>query len=398
MLHFPFDMKFFLFLNLLVWVYLIFFRGRKIFSSEPYFWTNKVFFRSYPKLNNNTSELIAVLIPARNEQHTIKETLKSIIKQKGISKEIIIIDDNSTDLTVKNAKEIFKKEKFSKYHIVKGRPIKKGWSGKVWALHQGTEYVRKKKKFKFFLFVDSDIVLKEETISSLVLRIKRKKLLMISLMAKLNCKSIWEKLLIPAFIYFFQQIYPFNEVNKKNSKISAAAGGCILCCSSLFQKTNLFEQIKNKVIDDCNLASIIKKKGPIWLGLTTNIKSSREYSKLDDLWKMVTRTAYEQLNNSILLLIICVLAMLLIYLIAPCFIFIYFFNSGISHQYLFISIISTFLMYVSFLPTAKFYNISFLFFILFPISSLIYLLMTINSAANFYFSSGNVWKNRKYKL
>ena len=398
MLHLLFDFKFFLIFNLLVWVYLIFFHGRKIFSSEPYFWTNEVFFRSYPQLMNNNTEVIAVIIPARNEQHTIKQTLRSIIRQKGILKEIILIDDNSIDLTVKNAKEIFKKEKFSKYHIIKGRPLKKGWSGKVWALHQGTEYVRKKKKFKFFLFVDSDIVLKEKTISSLVLKIKRKKLLMISLMAKLNCKSTWEKLLIPSFIYFFQQIYPFNEVNKRNSKISAAAGGCILCCSSLFQKTNLFAQIKNKVIDDCNLASIIKKKGPIWLGLTTNIKSSREYSNLNDLWKMVTRTAYEQLNNSIVLLIICILAMLLIYLIAPFFILIYFFNSSISDQYLIISIISTFLMYISFLPTAKFYKISFLFFILFPISSLIYVLMTINSALNFYFSSGNVWKNRKYKL
>lgn len=398
MLHFLFDVKFFLYLNLIVWVYLIFFWGRKIFSCEPYFWTNKVLFRSYPKLTNNTSEIIAVLIPARNEQHTIKQTLRSIIKQKDISKEIILIDDNSIDLTVKNAKEIFKKEKFAEYHIIKGKPLKKGWSGKVWALHQGTEYVRKKKKFKYFLFVDSDIILKKGTISSLILKTKEKKLLMISLMAKLNCKSIWEKLLIPSFIYFFQQIYPFNEVNKRNSKISAAAGGCILCCSSLFKKTNLFAQIKNKVIDDCNLASIIKKKGPIWLGLTTNIKSSREYNKFNDLWKMVTRTAYEQLNNSILLLTICIFSMLIIYLIAPCFIIIHFLNSGISHQYLIISTISTILMYVSFLPTAKFYKISFLFFILFPISSLIYVLMTINSAFNFYFSSGNVWKNRKYKL
>ena len=115
-------------------------------------------------------------------------------------------------------------------------------------------------------------------------------------MAKLNCSSNWEKILIPAFIYFFQKIYPFSKVNDPNNSLAAAAGGFILCKSEVFSEQNLYDQIKDKVIDDCNIAKKIKEKGNIWLGLTENIYSNRCYTNLSDIWKMVSRTAYEQLN------------------------------------------------------------------------------------------------------
>ena len=126
---------------------------------------------------------------------------------------------------------------------------------------------------------------------------------MVSMMAKLNCKNFWEKLLIPSFIYFFQKIYPFSRVNNPKDSLSAAAGGFILCRANLFKNENLYDFIKNKVIDDCNLAKIIKKKGNIWLGLTEKVYSQRNYNKISQIWLMVSRTAYEQLNFSLITLI-----------------------------------------------------------------------------------------------
>ena len=146
-----------------------------------------------------------------------------------------------------------------------------------------------------------------------------------------------------------------------------------------------------------NLAKLIKKEGPIWLGITTDIISIREYNSLWDIWKMVSRTAYEQLKNSLFFLLISIFAMFLIYLIAPIYLISFLFEDNFNSTNFALSALSTLLMYLSFLPTARFYNISFSYFIFFPISSFVYLIMTLNSALNYYFSSGNIWKGRKYR-
>ena len=132
---------------------------------------------------------------------------------------------------------------------------------------------------------------------------KSENFIMISLMAKLNCNSFWEKMLIPSFIFFFQKLYPFNYVNDKKKNLAAAAGGFIFCKASEFKKENLYNKISNKVIDDCNIAKLLKKNGAIWLGLTNQIKSGRNYKNLNSIWNMVSRTAFEQLNHSLILLL-----------------------------------------------------------------------------------------------
>ena len=134
------------------------------------------------------------------------------------------------------------------------------------------------------------------------------------------------KLLIPSFIYFFQKLFPFNQVNSKNNKLSAAAGGFILCKSEIFKDINLYEIIKDKIIDDCNLAKLIKKNGKVWLSLTTRVESRRSYQTLSEIWKMVSRTAYEQLNNSILNLILSIFGLFMLY-IFPLMSLIFFFKS-----------------------------------------------------------------------
>ena len=378
------------------WLYMMIFWGRQnVISSEPFFWTNKIIFSPRKKKLNNINEWVAVIVPARNEELHIEESLKSIILQKNINFKIFLIDDNSTDKTKLKAANLFKKLNFVNYQIINGRKLRNNWSGKLWAMQQGLVQAIKENKFEYILFLDADIKLKENLIRGLLDKIKKEKLIMISLMAKLNCKYFWEKLLIPAFIFFFQKLYPFNLVNNSQSKFAAAAGGCIFSNINIFKKKNILEGIKNKIIDDCNLAKILKKEGKIWLGLTDHVESLREYKKLDQIWRMVSRTAYEQLNNSIIILLTSIFGIILMYLVSSFF----FIQNFLIFQFgnIFFISLNFFLISLAFRPTIKFYNLNVIFSLFLPISAFFYMLMTISSAFNYYFKTGNIWKDRIYK-
>ena len=385
----------------IIWTYLIFFHGRKNYINDPFFWTNKIIFEQTVKYEqtedinqSNKKDQVSVIIPARNEEVTISKTIENVINQNNVNIQVIIIDDQSTDSTVKKANQIFKKFSFTNKTIIKSPNLPDGWSGKVWALKQGFDLVCREKKSRFILLLDADINIEIDLVHNLKKFLIDKKFDMVSLMAKLNCKSLWEKLLIPPFILFFQKLYPFNLVNKEKSKISAAAGGCIFASTEIFKKTNVFYKIKNKVIDDCNTAKVIKKDGSIWLGLSDKLISTREYNTFRSINKMISRCAFEQLNNSLLFLLLSIFGMIIIYLAWPIS-----FLSGmfLTNKIFITSTIIIFLFSsICYIPTLRFYNLNLIFFITFPFSALIYTLMTLASAYNFYFSRGNEWKGRRY--
>ena len=189
-------------------------------------------------------------------------------------------------------------------------------------------------------------------------------------------------------------MFPFARVNNKNDKLSAAAGGFILCRAELFKKNNLYEQIKNKLIDDCNIAKLIKSHGPIWLGLTNMIKSQRSYDNLSSIWKMVARTAFEQLNFSIYILLICCFGMFLIYIIP--YIFFVISLLYINTTLLITNSMILILIYLAFFPVSEFYGNKKNFLLLMPFSALIYVMMTISSALNHFSEKGKEWKGRSY--
>ena len=374
------------------WIYLFFFNSRKFFSYNELFWSNMTIFeRFYQKNNKKNKKKICIIIPARNEEKNLPETLNSIVRQNLNNISILIVDDNSSDKTHIVAKNLLTKKKIN-HQVVKGKKLPNGWSGKVWALKQAID-ILKYKKIEYYLFLDSDIILKKGIISEAVNFLSQRKLLMVSLMAKLNCSTSWEKLLIPAFIYFFQKIYPFSKVNDPNNSLAAAAGGFILCKSEVFSKVNLYEQIKDKVIDDCNIAKKIKEKGNIWLGLTEKVCSRRCYTNLSEIWKMVSRTAYEQLSFSPLYLCLSILGMCIIYLYPVLALF---FFEEIQISLFLLNILTILILVISFRPTVNFYKLTSFYYFSLPFASLIYMMMTFTSAFNFHLKKGNVWKGRKY--
>ena len=387
-----------LYFSLAIWVYLLTCHGRVIFSQEPYFWSNTLIYEKIHKyhsnIKKNNKEKICILVPARNEEKTIKNTLSALLQQKNIIFELILIDDESNDMTIQCALETFKHFKFNDYKIIRSKIRPKGWNGKVWALNQGMKKAIKNKENKYLLFLDADIVVEKYLLSNLLHTLTIKRLKMLSLMVKLNTSSFWEKILIPQFIYFFQKLYPFNIVNNPKKNLAAAAGGCVFCDINFFKEKNVFEVIKNKIIDDCNLAKEIKKKGAIWIGLSNKAKSIREYNDLKSIWQMISRCAFEQLNNSILLLFASTLFMIITY-----FSWVVGFLIALNTQSIsvyFLSLIIFLISVITTYPTINFYKINPIYCFLIPISAGLYMMMTISSAFNFYFDNGNNWKGRRY--
>ena len=372
------------------WVYLWLFRFR--------FWHASQRLKNLPqkfKKNYNFPPVTAV-IPARNEEDVITDSLTSLLNQNYHGElSIILIDDSSSDATVKVAQDAARQFGVTeKIQIISGKQLPNGWTGKVWALHQGLDAAMKTPA-KYYLFTDADVYHSSNNLNRLVLKAESDNLDLVSLMVKLHCNSIWDWLLIPAFIFFFQKLYPFNAVNNKESRIAAAAGGCMLIRRSAMDKIGGVTSIKSAIIDDCALARQLKENGPVWLGLTTSTRSIRAYTKLYEIWRMVTRSAFTQLNHSLILLAGAAIGMTILYVTPPLIIYYSLLNDLIIAMLLsgFAWVIMTYLYY----PTLKLYNLPLVYGLLLPVAALIYIIMTVDSARRYFLNNGGMWKGRSYK-
>ena len=325
---------------------------------------------------------ISVLIPARDEEAVISETLDALATQ-GEGLRIILIDDQSSDHTV----NIARGKQLPNLEIIHGQALPEGWSGKLWALEQG----KKKVTTELILLLDADIRLEPGLLVKVLDKFDNEHLDMLSLMAFLRMESFWEKLLMPAFIFFFKLLYPFGLSNSASPYVAAAAGGFILIKKDILEKTEAFGSLRHTLIDDCSLARKVKNSGGrTWLGLTHSVTSLREYHSLQSIRDMVTRTAFTQLRYSWLLLAVCTLLMTI------CFVFpLIAVTSGNLWQGI-LGLLTLGAMYLCYLPTLHYYNIHPLWVFLLPVTGFIYLCMTWLSAWHHWFKSGANWKNRNY--
>lgn len=382
-------------LNLIVWIYLLLFRGQ--------FWqTNQ---RLLPISEIETENIkdwpsIYIIIPARNEADLLPVTLKSLLTQDYPGNwKIILVDDQSTDNTPNIAKRIaLQTNNLAKLEVISAPDLPRGWTGKLWAISTGINYAKQQTPPPdYFLLTDADIEHSSTNIRQLVVKAERKNLALVSLMVKLHCQSLPEKLMIPAFVFFFQKLYPFKWVNNPQKNTAAAAGGCILIRQQALDEIGGLEIIKNALIDDCTLAKAVKQNATnkkIWLGLTSDTKSRRTYEDLASIWQMVARTAFTQLNYSPLLLIVTIVGMILVYLLPPLAIIL-----GVILGYwkiVLIALLARLLMYLAYLPMIKFYQCSPIYALSLPTVAFLYTLMTIDSAWRYWQGRGGNWKGRIY--
>ena len=358
-------------LSLLVWLYLIFLHGD--------FWLSGPELRpvrptSFPDVD--------IIVPARDEAQTIGPVIASLVSQDYPgSFHVTLVDDNSTDGTAAKAGG------FVNLTILSGAPKAAGWSGKLWALSQGVAAT----SAPIILFTDADITHDPRHLSTLVARLLTPKADMVSEMVKLNCTSWPERFLIPAFVYFFQMLYPFALANDPSSRVAAGAGGTVLIRREALERIGGIEKIRGALIDDCSLAREVKRGGPIYIGHSGLATSIRPYPHARDIWNMITRTAFTQLHYSALWLVGAIAGLTLVWLVAPCAILF----SGLGWQF-FLGLATFGLACLSYLPTLHRYKQPYYFALALPGIALFYMAATIASAVNYWRGTGAQWKSRAY--
>ena len=368
-----------------IWLYLLLFRGA--------FWRERPDASAPASCDSPAPEIVAV-VPARNEAGVVGNVVSALLGQDypGLVT-VILVDDNSTDGTGREAAEaarvILASGSQNRFRLVAGKKLAPGWTGKLWAVHQGlAEAQRVAPKARYVLLTDADILHAPDSLISLVTRAEDGRFNLVSLMARLRTDTFAEKALIPAYIFFFQKLYPFAWVRDPKHKLGAAAGGCMLVRASALKEIGGIAAIRGALIDDCALGRAIKKTGPIWLGLASNVSSLRGYPAWGDIWNLIARSAFTQLNHSTLLLIGSVLGMVLTYLLPPLLTISG--DPGIRP----LGIIAWAMMVFAYLPTLANYQRSPLWAPFLPLVAGYYTLATIASAWRYWRGKGGQWKGR----
>jgi hopene-associated glycosyltransferase HpnB len=335
--------------------------------------------------------VIAAVIPARDEAACVGETVASLLRQDYPGAfSVILVDDQSRDATAEVARAAaVALGAADRLTVLPGRALPAGWTGKLWAQHQGVAFAESvPQPPEFLLFTDADIVYGPDALSNLVARAQASGTVLTSLMVKLRCKSFAERMFVPAFIFFFQMLYPFAWANDPRRATAAAAGGCMLVRREVLRDAGGMAAIRDALIDDCALAKILKAHGPIWIGLTERVHSIRAYPAVADIRAMVSRTAYAQLRYSPLLLAGTVLGLAITYL-AP--VALALFDDGAAQ---FLGIFIWLLMALAFRPTLRFYGVSGLWALALPAIAAIYMAFTVDSAYQHARGRGGMWKGR----
>jgi hopene-associated glycosyltransferase HpnB len=358
-------------LSLCVWLYLFFLHGR-FWSSQP---------ELAPALPNEFPD-IDIVVPARDEAQTIAPVIASLLSQKYDGKfRVILVDDDSSDGTAALAGT------HPQLQVVSGRPKPRGWSGKLWALSQGVA----QSQAPVLLFADADIVHDPQHLATLVARLERPRVDMVSEMVRLNCESPAERSMVPAFVYFFQMLYPFARVNDARSRVAAAAGGTVLIRREALERIGGIASIRGALIDDVTLARSVKRGGAVYLGHSRLAASIRPYPRFIDIWRMVARTAFTQLRYSATLLVLTLIGLTLVWWVPAG-------AAIVGHGWgRFCGLLAFALSVISYQPTLVRYRRNRLWALALPLIALFYMGATVASAVTYWRGTGARWKDRDYK-
>jgi hopene-associated glycosyltransferase HpnB len=359
-----------------VWVYLFFGHGR--------FWQSGPELPPVPPIE---APPVDVVVPARDEAATIEPVVASLLAQDYAGAfRIFLVDDNSTDDTAGRAGAA------ARLTVLAGRPKPDGWSGKMWAVSQGVSAGTAPLVF----LTDADIVHDPRHLSSLVARLEAApagsaSLDLVSEMVRLNCTSAAERTLVPAFVYFFQMLYPFARVNDPRSAVAAAAGGTVLIRREALERIGGIQAIKGALIDDVTLAKAVKSGGrAIFLGHSGLACSIRPYPRAADIWRMITRTAFTQLHHSTALLLVTIMGLAFVWLFP-----VWLAAFGLGWQRV-CGIGACALAAISYVPTLRRYRRSPACALALPLVALFYMAATVGSACDHWRGEGARWKNRSY--
>jgi hopene-associated glycosyltransferase HpnB len=335
---------------------------------------------------------VAIVVPARDEAAVLPHTLPTLTAQAYPGPvSVILVDDNSTDGTTELVGE-----RWPQVVVVDPGEPAAGWAGKLWALRAGVMSAESAGvDITYFLFTDADIAHRPDSLAILVRAAEVHRLDVVSQMARLRVHTGWERLVVPAFVYFFALLYPFRWSNAPGARTAAAAGGCSLVRRTALESAGGLEAIRGAVIDDVALARAIKRSGGrTFLGLADRVDSIRPYRRLADLWRMVARSAYAQLHRSVVLLAGTVIGLGLMFWIPPVCVVVGAVTGDVPT--LLLSAAAYALMSALFVPMLRYYRLTPALALALPFTATLYLGMTVDSAVQHYRGNGAAWKGRTY--
>ncbi|MEU6758182.1 glycosyltransferase [Streptomyces sp. NPDC046685] len=374
--------------SLAAWLWLTFAQGM--------FWRTDV--RLPPRTAPTHWPSVAIVVPARDEADVLPRSLASLLAQDYPGEAaIVLVDDGSTDGTGELALRLAREHPGLPLTVTSPGEPPAGWTGKLWALRHGIALARGAQAAEpdYLLLTDADIAHEPDSVRELVAAATSADLDLVSQMARLRVAGLWERLVVPAFVYFFAQLYPFRRINRPGSRTTAAAGGCVLLRTEAAVRAGVPDSIRQAVIDDVSLARAVRRSGGrIWLGLAERVDSVRPYPALTDLWRMVSRSAYAQLRHQPLLLAGTVAGLVLVYLVPPAALL-----AGLATGHPAVAWaggLAWLLMSGTYAPMLRYYRLPIALAPLLPFTALLYLLMTVDSAVQHYRGRGAAWKGRTY--
>ncbi|MEU0250379.1 glycosyltransferase [Streptomyces sp. NPDC006235] len=371
--------------SLLAWLWLLLCQG--------FFWRTDV--RLPPRREPDAWPSVCVVVPARDEAAVLPDALPSLLGQDYPGRaEIFLVDDGSTDGTGDLARELGRRHGGLPLTVGSPGEPPAGWTGKLWAVRHGIGLARARDP-EYLLLTDADIAHAPDSLRKLVAAARTGRFDVVSQMARLRVESTWERLVVPAFVYFFAQLYPFRRIGKEGTRTAAAAGGCVLLRAQAAERARIPDAIRHAVIDDVALARAVKGGGGrVWLGLADRVDSVRPYPRLGDLWRMVSRSAYAQLRHNPLLLAGTVAGLALVYLVPPVAVV-----AGLATGNAAAAVTGAsawVVMTGTYVPMLRYYRQPLWLAPLLPFTAFLYLLMTVDSAVQHYRGRGAAWKGRTY--
>lgn len=378
-------------LSLVAWVVLLLGRGG--------------FWRARPRLDGPAPERgdwppVVAIVPARDEADVVGECVAGLLAQDypgGFG--VVLVDDHSSDGTAEAARRAAAEaDATERLAVVPAPPLPAGWTGKLWALRTGLEDAAAwMPEGRYLWFTDADIAHAPGNLRRLIDKAEGDDRDLVSLMVMLSCRHVWERLLVPPFVFFFMKLYPFQWVAAAHRRTAAAAGGCVLLRRDALEAAGGLEPIAGRIIDDCALARLIKRYGRpgggrIWLGLTSKAQSLRAYRGLQGIWRMVARSAYTQLGHSPVLLAGTLAGMALVYLVPPLAVVAVPLHGSWAAGAA--GLAAWALMALAFWPTLRLYRQPPWLAPALPVAALLYCAMTADSALRHARGQGGGWKGR----
>ncbi|MEW2419139.1 glycosyltransferase [Streptomyces nigra] len=371
--------------SLAAWLWLLLFQG--------FFWRTDV--RLPRRTDPGEWPSVCVVVPARDEAAVLPASLPSLLAQDYPGRaEVFLVDDGSTDGTGELARRLARERGGLALTVDSPGEPPAGWTGKLWAVRHGIGLARTRDP-EYLLLTDADIAHAPDSLRELVAAARTGGFDAVSQMARLRVDSLWERLVVPAFVYFFAQLYPFRRIGRTGTRTAAAAGGCVLLRTEAAVRARIPDSIRGAVIDDVALARAVKRGGGrVWLGLADRVDSVRPYPRLTDLWRMVSRSAYAQLRHQPALLLGTIAGLALVYLVPPVSLAV----GAASGDKLAAVLggLAWLVMTGTYVPMLRYYRQPLWPAPLLPVTAFLYLLMTADSAVQHYRGRGAAWKGRTY--